>query len=77
VREACFAVQAKRHEAPGHPHRGFGGLERRRVCRSIFLNEFRRGRGPIEPVWVRVMASSFDLGKLLLALEILIVRLKK
>jgi len=77
VRETRFAVQTNRYDAPGHPHRGFGGLERCSVCRSIFFNEFRRGGRPIEPMRVCLMASSFDFGKLLLALEILIVRLKK
>ncbi len=77
VREAGFAVQAKRQDASGDPHRRFCGFERRCVSRSIFFNEFRRGRCPIEPVRVCVMASSFDLGKLLLALEILVVRLKR
>ena len=75
--EAGFAVQAKRHDAPGYTNRGFSGLERCRVSRSIFFNEFRRGRRPIEPMRVRVIASSYDLGKLLLALEILILRLKR
>ena len=77
VRETRFAVQAKRYDAPGHPHRGFGGLERCSIRRPILFNEFRRGCRPVEPMRVRVMAASFDLGKLLLALEILIVRLKK
>src|SRR6266853_254263 len=77
VRKAGFAVQAQGQDASGHPHRGFRGFERRCVSRSIFFNEFRRGRRPIEPVRVYVMASSFDLGKLHLTLEILIVRLKR
>jgi len=77
VCEAGFDVQAKRQDAPGNSHQGFGGLERRRIRRSILFNEVRGGRRPIEPMRVRVMASSFDLGKLLLALEILVLRLKR
>ena len=77
VREAGFAVQAKPQDAPGHSHRGFGGFERRCVSRRILFNELRRGRCPVEAMRVCVMAASFDLGKLFLALKILVLRLKR
>src|ERR1700687_4631049 len=77
VREAGFAVQAKPQDAPGDSHGGFGGFERRCVSRRILFNELRRGRCPVEAMRVCVMAASFDLGKLLLALKILVLWLKR
>src|ERR1700676_1090532 len=77
VREACFAVQAKRHDAPGNSHRGLSRFERSCVSRRILFNELRRGRCPVEAMRVCVMAASFDLGKLFMALKILVLRLKR
>ncbi len=77
VRETRFSVQAKRQDASRHSDRRFGGFERRCVSRGILFNKFRRRRCPIEPVRVRVMAASFDVGKLLPPLEILVVWLKR
>jgi hypothetical protein len=77
VREARLAVHPNCYKASGHSHWGFGGFERGRVSRRILFNKFRWCCGPIEPMRVRIMAASFDLGKLLLTLEILVLRLKK
>jgi hypothetical protein len=77
MRKTSFAVQAKREDASGHAHGRFGSFERRGINRRIFFDELRRGFCPIEPVGVCVMAASLDLGKFLLALEILVVRLKR
>jgi hypothetical protein len=77
VREAGLAVQAKCEDTPSHAHGRLGGFERCRIDRCIFFNKFGCGCRPIEPVGVRLMAAGFNFGKLLLALEILILRLKR
>src|ERR1700682_339954 len=77
VSEACFAMQAKRHDAPGNSRRGFRGFERRCVSRRVLFNEFRRCSCPLKAMRIWVMAASFDLGKLFLALKILVLRLKR
>jgi hypothetical protein len=77
MRETCLAMQPHREDASSHSNRWFFGFERCGVGRRIFVNKFRRSRGPIELVGIRLMAASFDLGKLLLALKILILRLER
>ena len=77
VGETGFAVQAHGEDASSHPDRRLCGFQRCGVGRGIFFNKFRRGRGPIELVGIRVMAASFDIGKLLLALKILVLRLER
>jgi hypothetical protein len=70
-------VQAKRHNPPSDTHRRFRGFEGRCVRRRILFNEFSRSCRPIEFVRVGVMAACFYLGKLLLALKILVLWLKR
>ena len=77
MRKAGLAVQAERQDAPGHAHGRFGGFECRGVGRGIFFNQFRRRCRPIELVGIRLVPASFNVGKLLLALEILVLRLKR
>src|ERR1700724_1274410 len=59
VREACFAMQAKRHDPPGNSHRGLSGFENRCVSRGVLFNEFCRGCCPVKAVRICVMAASF------------------
>src|ERR1700682_1174423 len=77
VSEARFAMQAKRHDTPGNSRRGFRGFERRCVGRRVLFNKFRRCSCPLKAMRIWVMAASFDLGKLFLALKILVLRLKR
>jgi hypothetical protein len=70
-------MQPHCEDASGHANRRLCGFQRCGIGRSIFFNKFRRGRGPIELVRIRVMAARFNLGEFLLALEILILGLER
>ena len=55
-----------------------GGFQRGGIGRRILFDQApRRVAGPFKFVRIGLMAASFDFGKLLLALEILVVRLKR
>ena len=75
--EAGFAVQAQRQDSSRHSDGGLGRLQGRGVGRSILFDELGGRSGPIKLVRIRFMAASFDVGKLLLALEILVLWLKR
>ena len=77
VRKPGLAVQAERQDASGHAHGRLGRFQRRGVGRGILFDQLRRGRRPFEFVGIRLMPASFDLGKLLLTLKILVLRLKR
>jgi hypothetical protein len=55
----------------------FRGFECRGVGGGEFLNEFRWRCRPIEFMWITLVPESFNVRKLLLALEILVLWLKR
>jgi hypothetical protein len=70
-------MQAKGQDTPGDAHGMFRGFECRGVGGREFLNEFRWRCRPIEFMWITLVPESFDVRKLLLALEILVLWLKR
>jgi len=77
VSEASLPVKPERQNSAGHPHGGLGSFECCSLGGSIFLHQLGRGRGPLELVGIRLVSPSLNLGKLLLALEILVRRFKR
>jgi len=53
-----------------------GSFEGSRVGRRVFFNELRRSIRVFKLVGIRLMPARFDVGKLLLALKILVLWLK-
>ena len=72
MREARLSVKAQRQNASGHAHRRLGGFERGCVGRAIFLDQLRRALPSIKLVRIGLVPARLDLGKLLLALKILV-----
>jgi hypothetical protein len=70
-------VHTKVYDAPGYAYGRLGRLKRDRIRVPILLEQLRRGRRPIEFVWIGFVSALFDLGELFLALKKLIDWLKR
>ena len=77
MRKAGFAMQAQRQDSPRHPDRGLGRFKSRSVGRGILFDQLGGGSGPFKLVRICFVTASFDVGKLLLTLEILVLWLKR
>jgi len=76
VRESGFAVQTKRHDAPGDSHSRLLASSAAASAEAYF-SASSPGLPSNQTCADTPHDRSFDLGKLLLALEILVLRLKK
>jgi len=77
VREACFAVQAQRHDAAGDAHRGPLGLKLGGRHIGVARYDLGGRGGRIEAMGIGLVAQRLDFRELLLPLQVLIERFKR